>query len=166
MNELIEVRMTVNGEARAVTIDPRKTLADTIREDLGLTGTHVGCEHGVCGACTVLVDGAAARSCLTLAAQARGSEVVTVEGLAPEGEMNGLQQAMWESHGFQCGFCTPGFLMQLTALFDENPSPSEAEIRDTLSGNVCRCTGYETIVNGALRAAGQASAAGAPSARA
>jgi aerobic carbon-monoxide dehydrogenase small subunit len=124
-----------------------------IRQDLGLTGTHLGCEHGVCGACTVLVDGAASRSCLMLAVQADGSTVTTVEGLAVDGEMNRLQRAMWESHAFQCGFCTPGFLMQLTELLIENATPTEAEIRETLSGNICRCTGYESIVNGALLAA-------------
>jgi carbon-monoxide dehydrogenase small subunit len=154
MSETVDIELTVNGESHRVCIEPRKTLADTIRQDLGLTGTHLGCEHGVCGACTVLVDGAAARSCLMLAVQADGATVTTIEGLAPPGEMNDLQQAMWDSHGFQCGFCTPGFLMQLTELLAENATPTEAEIREALSGNICRCTGYETIVNGALRAAG------------
>jgi carbon-monoxide dehydrogenase small subunit len=154
MSDRMEVALTVNGEARRADVEARKTLADMIRQDLGLTGTHLGCEHGVCGACTVLVDGAAARSCLMLAVQADGSTVTTVEGLAPDGEMNRLQQAMWESHAFQCGFCTPGFLMQLTELLSENTSPTEAEIRVALSGNICRCTGYESIVNGALEAAG------------
>jgi carbon-monoxide dehydrogenase small subunit len=151
---LHDVELTVNGIARYGSVEPRRTLADFLREDLGLTGTHLGCEHGVCGACTVLVDGEPARSCLMLAVQARGAEVRTIEGLANDGEMNPLQQAMWESHGFQCGFCTPGFLMQITALLEENPNPGEAEIREALSGNLCRCTGYETIVNGVLRAAG------------
>jgi carbon-monoxide dehydrogenase small subunit len=150
----IAIELTVNGTVRQGQAEPRRTLADFLREDLGLTGTHVGCEHGVCGACTVLVDGEAARSCLMLAVQARGAEIRTVEGLAVDGEMNPLQQAMWDAHGFQCGFCTPGFLMQITALLDENPHPNEAEIREALSGNICRCTGYESIVNGALRAAG------------
>jgi carbon-monoxide dehydrogenase small subunit len=149
-----DVELTVNGIARHGTVEPRRTLADFLREDLGLTGTHLGCEHGVCGACTVLVDGEPARSCLMLAVQARGAEIRTIEGLANDGEMNPLQQAMWESHGFQCGFCTPGFLMQITALLEENPNPVEAEIREALSGNLCRCTGYESIVNGVLRAAG------------
>jgi carbon-monoxide dehydrogenase small subunit len=154
MSDNVDLELTVNGEARRATVEPRKTLADVLRQDLGLTGTHLGCEHGVCGACTVLVDGAAARSCLMLAVQAHGSTVTTVEGLAANGEMNRLQQAMWDSHGFQCGFCTPGFLMQLTEVLSENAKPTEAEIREALSGNICRCTGYETIVNGALRAAG------------
>jgi carbon-monoxide dehydrogenase small subunit len=154
MSDEIEIALTINGEARRARVEPRKTLADLIRQDLGLTGTHVGCEHGVCGACTVLVDGAAARSCLMLAVQADGSIVTTVEGLAVDGEMNRLQQSMWESHAFQCGFCTPGFLMQLTEFLSENVTPSEAEIREALSGNICRCTGYESIINGALLAAG------------
>lgn len=151
----IDVQLTVNGESRSGTVEPRRTLADFLREDLGLTGTHLGCEHGVCGACTVVVDGEPARSCLMLAVQARGADIVTVEGLAKNGEMNDLQRAMWESHGFQCGFCTPGFLMQITALLAENPEPDESEICEALSGNLCRCTGYESIVNGVLRAAGR-----------
>jgi carbon-monoxide dehydrogenase small subunit len=151
----MDITLTVNGEARQGTVEPRRTLADFLREDLALTGTHLGCEHGVCGACTVLVDGEPARSCLMLAVQARGTDVLTIEGLAKDGEMNPLQQAMWESHGFQCGFCTPGFLMQITALLKENPHPDETEIREALSGNLCRCTGYQSIVNGVLRAAGR-----------
>ena len=150
----VSVQLTVNGTTRQAPADVRKTLADFLREDLGLTGTHLGCEHGVCGACTVIVDGEPVRSCLMFAVQATGSNVTTIEGLAVDGQMNTLQEAMRESHGFQCGFCTPGFLMQITALLAENPSPSEAEIRDTLSGNLCRCTGYESIVNGVLRAVG------------
>jgi aerobic carbon-monoxide dehydrogenase small subunit len=149
-----DVELTVNGTLRQGSVEPRRTLADFLREDLGLTGTHLGCEHGVCGACTVLVDGEPARSCLMLAVQARGADILTIEGLANNGVMNPLQQAMWESHGFQCGFCTPGFLMQISALLAENPNPGEAEIREALSGNLCRCTGYESIVNGVLRAAG------------
>lgn len=149
-----DVELTVNGTPRLGSVEPRRTLADFLREDLGLTGTHLGCEHGICGACTVLVNGEPARSCLMLAVQARGADILTVEGLANNGVMNPLQQAMWESHGFQCGFCTPGFLMQISALLAENPHPDEAEIREALSGNLCRCTGYESIVNGVLRAAG------------
>jgi carbon-monoxide dehydrogenase small subunit len=149
-----EVELTVNGAVHRGSVEPRRTLADFLREDLGLTGTHLGCEHGVCGACTVLVDGEPARSCLMLTVQARGADVLTIEGLALGGELNPLQQAMWDSHGFQCGFCTPGFLMQITALLSESPDPTEAEIREALSGNLCRCTGYESIVNGVLRAAG------------
>ena len=153
-SERMEVPLTVNGVARAATVEPRRTLADLLRDDLGLTGTHVGCEHGVCGACTVLIDGYAARSCLTLAAQVRGAHITTIEGLAHGDELSPLQKAMWENYAFQCGFCTPGFLMQITELLGENDSPSEQEIREALSGNICRCTGYETIVNGVLAAAG------------
>ncbi len=156
-----DIKVTVNGTPYSGRVEARRTLADFLRDDLGLTGTHLGCEHGVCGACTVILDGDVARSCLTLAVQARGAEVVTVEGLAPDGEMGPLQQAMLETHGFQCGFCTPGFLMQISALLAERPEPTEAEIRDALSGNICRCTGYESIVDGVLRAVGPPS--GAPS---
>src|SRR4051794_23052286 len=147
------IQLTVNGESRSAPAEVRTTLADFLRDDLELTGTHLGCEHGVCGACTVIVDGEPARSCLLLAAQARGSDVVTIEGLAINGELNPLQQALWESHSFQCGFCTPGFVMQITALLADNSNPSEEDIRETLSGNICRCTGYESIVNGVLLAA-------------
>ena len=154
MTEKITVKLTANGAAREASAEPRKTLADFLREDLGLTGTHLGCEHGVCGACTVIVDGEAVRSCLMLAVQADGATVTTIEGLSDNGELNPLQEAMRDSHGFQCGFCTPGFMMQITALLSENASPSEDEIRETLSGNICRCTGYESILNGVLRAAG------------
>ncbi len=157
-----DIELTVNGTLRQGAVEPRRTLADFLREDLGLTGTHLGCEHGVCGACTVLVNGEPARSCLMLAVQARGADILTIEGLANDGMMNPLQQAMWESHGFQCGFCTPGFLMQITALLAENPDPAEAEIREALSGNLCRCTGYESIVNGVLRAAGHDSSLSGP----
>ena len=150
----IDVNLTVNGTERSATVEPRKTLADFLREDLDLTGTHLGCEHGVCGACTVLVDGVPARSCLMFAVQARGTSVTTIEGLGSPDDMSPLQQAMRDSHAFQCGFCTPGFMMQITALLDESPTPSETEIRETLSGNICRCTGYESILNGVLRAAG------------
>ena len=150
----MKIDLTVNGGARSGDAEPRKTLADFLREDLGLTGTHLGCEHGVCGACTVLLDGEPVRSCLMLAVQARGASVTTVEGLADDGVLNELQSALRDSHAFQCGFCTPGFVMQITALLAENPTPTEAEVRETLSGNLCRCTGYETIVDGALRAAG------------
>ena len=156
MSQPIDIQLTVNGVDRQGSAEPRKTLADYLREDLRLTGTHLGCEHGVCGACTVLVDGEPVRSCLMFAVQARGSEVTTIEGLSRDGAMNELQQAMRESHGFQCGFCTPGFLMQATALLDETPQPTEEEVREALSGNICRCTGYESIVNGVLRAAGVA----------
>jgi aerobic carbon-monoxide dehydrogenase small subunit len=155
MSDTVDVQMTVNGTSYSATVEPRKTLADVLRDDFELTGTHIGCEHGVCGACTVLIDGEAARSCLTFAVQVRGSEITTIEGLAEDGVLNPLQEAMRDSHGFQCGFCTPGFLMQITALLKENPTPSEPEIREALSGNVCRCTGYQSIVAGVLRATGQ-----------
>jgi carbon-monoxide dehydrogenase small subunit len=152
MTEPIPITLTVNGQSRSSEAEARKTLADFLREDLGLTGTHLGCEHGVCGACTILLDGEPVRSCLMLAVQARGADLTTIEGLASDGEPNPLQTALRESHGFQCGFCTPGFVMQITALLNESPQATEAEIRESLSGNLCRCTGYETIINGALRA--------------
>jgi len=151
--ELRRVRVTVNGTAHERTVEPRLTLADFLREELRLTGTHLGCEHGVCGACTVLVDGQTARSCLMLAVQANGKDVRTVEGLAPVGELNALQAAFWDKHGLQCGYCTPGVLMTLTELLAANPAPSEAEVRDALSGHLCRCTGYQNIVAAALEAA-------------
>ena len=154
MSERIPIDVTVNGEARRGEAEARKTLADFLREDLGLTGTHLGCEHGVCGACTVLLDGEPVRSCLMLAVQARGMSITTIEGVAVDGAMNTLQEALRDSHAFQCGFCTPGFVMQITALLAENPTASEPEIREALSGNICRCTGYETIVDGALLATG------------
>jgi carbon-monoxide dehydrogenase small subunit len=153
-NDTIPIGLTVNGVPREGAAEARKTLADFLREDLGLTGTHLGCEHGVCGACTVLLDDEPVRSCLMLAVQARGASITTIEGLARDGVMNPLQEALRGSHAFQCGFCTPGFVMQITALLAENSAPSELEVREALSGNLCRCTGYETIVNGALAAAG------------
>ncbi len=134
-------------------VEARRTLSDVIREDVGLTGTHLGCEHGVCGACTVLVDGQPARSCLMLAGQAEGAEITTIEGLArPDGSLHPIQQAMMDAHGFQCAFCSPGFLMSAVALLEENPNPTTAEIREELSGNLCRCTGYQSIVAGVERA--------------
>lgn len=155
-----KLSLTVNGTAYEVEVEPRRTLADAIRDDCGLTGTHLGCEHGVCGACTIMVDGAAVRSCLMLAVQAHGKDVLTVEGLGDPDDLHPLQQALRERHAFQCGFCTPGFVMTSLALLQENPSPDEAEIREVLSGNVCRCTGYQSIVEGVLlaaeRGAGQA----------
>jgi aerobic carbon-monoxide dehydrogenase small subunit len=150
----ILVQLNVNGQPREMRVEARKTLADALREDLALTGTHLGCEHGVCGACTVLVNGAAIRSCLMLAVQARGAEVLTIEGLElPDGQLHPLQQAFRESHSFQCGFCTPGFVMSALAFLEEQPSPSEADIREALSGNICRCTGYQSIVSGVQLAA-------------
>jgi len=143
----LEVRMKVNGEARSARVEPRKTLADFLREDCVLTGTHLGCEHGVCGACTVLVDGEAVRSCLMFAVQARGREVTTVEGIAPaDGRLSPVQEAFREAHGLQCGFCTPGFIVSVTAFLRDHPNPSESDIREGLSGNLCRCTGYQGIL--------------------
>src|SRR5215467_60964 len=146
------IRLTVNGRAYARTVEPRTTLADFLRDDLDLTGTHVGCEHGVCGACTVLLDGEPVRSCLLLAVQAEGAAVTTIEGLADGERLHPLQQAFWDHHGLQCGFCTPGILLTAKALLAENPRPTDAEIREAISGNLCRCTGYHFIVE-AIRAA-------------
>lgn len=148
----LAVNMTVNGEPQSVAIDPRRSLADVIREDIGLTGTHLGCEHGVCGACTILLDGEPARSCLMLAAQAEGAAITTIEGLATNGVMHPVQQAMYEAMSFQCAFCSPGFLMSTVALLRDNPNPTQAEIREELSGNLCRCTGYQSIVAGVEKA--------------
>lgn len=153
-DDVVTIRLTVNGVTHHVVVEPRRLLADVLREDLGLTGTNIGCEHGVCGSCTVLVDGQSVRSCLMFAVQANGHEVVTVEGLSRAGEMHPLQKAFWEQQGLQCGFCTPGFLMTAYELLQHNPNPSEEEIRSALSGNICRCTGYQHIVN-AVRAAAQ-----------
>ena len=146
-------RLTVNGKAYARIVEPRLTLADFLRHELGLTGTHLGCEHGVCGACTVLVDGCSTRACLMFAVQANGREVTTVEGLAPDGELSVLQQAFIDNHGLQCGFCTPGMLITLTELLREMPKPTEQDVREALTGNLCRCTGYAEIVAAALDAA-------------
>ena len=153
-DEFIPIRISVNGVKHRLFVEARRTLLDLLREDLGLTGTNVGCEHGSCGACTVLVNGKSARACLMLAVQANNREVSTVEGLARHGEMHPLQQAFWENQGLQCGFCTPGFLMTAYELLQENPDPSEEEIRYALSGNTCRCTGYQQIVD-AIRSAAQ-----------
>jgi aerobic carbon-monoxide dehydrogenase small subunit len=150
---MVDITVTVNGVARSGSVEARKTLADFLRDDLDLTGTHVGCEHGVCGACTVIVDGRPVRSCLMLAVQAASSEVTTIEGLATDGGLGPLQQAMWDSHSFQCGFCTPGFLMQATAFLGAHPDADEQQIREALSGNICRCTGYQSIIEGVLLAA-------------
>ncbi len=146
-------RITVNGKSHARVVEARLTLADFLRHELGLTGTHLGCEHGVCGACTVLVDGRTVRSCLMFAVQAHGSEVTTVEGLSPDDGLSVLQQAFMDNHGLQCGFCTPGMLITLTELLRDNPDPTEHEVRDALTGNLCRCTGYAGIVKAALDAA-------------
>ena len=152
----IQVELTVNGVRRRATVPPRLTLADFLRERLGLTGTHLGCEHGVCGACSVLVDGEAVRACLMFTVQADGAEVTTIEGIAaPDGELSAVQAAFREHHGLQCGFCTPGFVLSATALLRDNPDPSDDDIRIGLSGNLCRCTGYQGII-AAVRAAADA----------
>jgi carbon-monoxide dehydrogenase small subunit len=149
----IDIELKVNGSPRRATVPPRLTLADFLRVNCGLTGTHLGCEHGVCGACTIMLDGEAVRACLVFAVQADGSEVTTIEGLAsPDGELSAVQVAFREHHGLQCGFCTPGFVISATAFLDENPKPTDEEIRDALSGNLCRCTGYQGILD-AVRAA-------------
>ena len=160
MDQQVTIGVTVNGVRHERAVEPRLLLSDFLRHELGLTGTHVGCEHGVCGACTVLLDGDAVRSCLILAVQADGHELVTVEGLAPPGggdELHPLQAAFREAHGLQCGFCTPGFLMTLVPFLREHPHPSEPEIREALSGNLCRCTGYQGIVAAVQLAAGAGS---------
>jgi carbon-monoxide dehydrogenase small subunit len=146
-------RVTVNGKSYARIVDARLTLADFLRHELGFTGTHFGCEHGVCGACTVMVDGRSARSCLMFAVQANGCEVTTVEGLTPDHGLSVLQQAFVDNHGLQCGFCTPGMLITLTELLRDNADPTEQDVREALTGNLCRCTGYAGIVKAALDAA-------------
>jgi carbon-monoxide dehydrogenase small subunit len=149
-----EISLEVNGEPRTGRAEPRLTLADFLRDQLGLTGTHLGCEHGACGACTVLMDGRSVRACLTFAVQAAGHAVTTVEGLSRPGQpLHPIQEAFSEKHGLQCGFCTPGFLMSAVELLEENRRPSEAEIREHLSGNICRCTGYQNIVTAVQYAA-------------
>jgi len=152
-----EITLEVNGVAYTRTVEPRKLLTDFLREDLELVGTHVGCEHGVCGACTVLLDGRSARSCLTFAVQADGTKIVTIEGLAQGRELTRLQQAFWENHGLQCGFCTPGMLITATELLATDPAPTEERIREALAGVLCRCTGYQQIID-----AVKAAAAGSP----
>ena len=147
----MRIEVEINGARHAGEVEPRTLLSDFIRHTAGLTGTHVGCEHGVCGACTVQIDGETVRSCLMLAVQANGRSVLTVEGLAPDGaELHPLQQAFHERHALQCGFCTPGFLLSAEALLRERPDPSEREVREALAGNLCRCTGYEGIVEAVL----------------
>jgi len=142
----VAVEIRVNGEPRRAEVEPRLTLADFLRERCRLTGTHLGCEHGVCGACTVLLDGAAVRSCLVLAVQAQGREIRTVEGLAPHGGLTDVQAAFRDCHGLQCGFCTPGFVVTVTAMLADDPAPDDAAVREALSGNLCRCTGYQGIL--------------------
>jgi carbon-monoxide dehydrogenase small subunit len=149
----IPVTLTVNGRTYRVFAEPRRLLSDVLREDCGLTGTHVGCEHGVCGACTILFDGAPARACLLYAVQAQGHAITTIEAFAANGELSVVQQALHEEHGLQCGFCTPGIVVTMEAWLEQHPDPTEAEIRDALSGNLCRCTGYHNIVAAVMKAA-------------
>ena len=146
--------LRVNGRDFEIFVEPRKTLADALREDCGLTGTHLGCEHGVCGACTILLDGDPVRSCLMFAVQCQGTEIRTVEGLADGDDLHPMQKAFWEHHGLQCGFCTPGFLMLATGAIEKKPSMSDEELREMLSSNLCRCTGYQNILS-AVRAAAE-----------
>lgn len=149
-----EIEVTINGHRYRGTVEPRKLLTDFLRDDLDLTGTHVGCEHGVCGACTVLLNDEPVRACLMFAVQVNGAELKTIEGLAPSAtELHALQEKFWEFHGLQCGFCTPGILLTAKALLKEKPAPSEAEIREWISGNLCRCTGYQNIVKAIQEAA-------------
>lgn len=160
MTAAIPVEITVNGTSRRALIEPRTTLVDFLREHCGLTGTHVGCEHGICGACSVLLDGDPVRACCLFAVQAEGMSVTTVEGLAPaRGELSALQDAFLECHAMQCGYCTPGMLVACTDLLARVPHPSEAEIRDAIGGNICRCTGYQQIVDAVKLASGQGAAA-------
>jgi aerobic carbon-monoxide dehydrogenase small subunit len=155
------ISVTVNGKQYRREVEPRLTLADFLRHEIDLTGTHIGCEHGVCGACTILLNGSSTRSCLTFAVQANGQQVTTIEGLAaPDGTLSPLQQAMADNHGLQCGFCTPGMLITLTELLRDDPNPDDAKIRETITGNLCRCTGYSGIVAAARQAARQGRGAG------
>ncbi len=153
MTAPVSISLVVNGETHELTVPPRKLLSDALRDDLHLTGTHVGCEHGVCGACTILIDGQPSRSCLTYAVQMEGHELTTIESVADGAILSPLQQALHEEHGLQCGFCTAGIVMTFEAYLRDNPDPDEAEIRDVLSGNLCRCTGYQNIVTAILKAA-------------
>jgi aerobic carbon-monoxide dehydrogenase small subunit len=152
MSDKIEITLGLNGRSYRVRVEPRRTLADVIRDDCGLTGTHIGCEHGVCGACTIIVDGEVVRSCLMFAVQAQGSHIRTVEGLANGSELHPLQRAFMDHHGLQCGYCTPGFLMLAAGVLEREPDLSDEELADVLSSNLCRCTGYHNIL-AAVRAA-------------
>ena len=153
MSNLFKLSLTVNGKEYEREIEPRLLLSDFLRHELGMTGTHVGCEHGVCGACTILFDGDPVRSCLMFAVQAHGHDLLTVEGLGTIDNLHPIQQAFWEAHGLQCGFCTPGILTTLVPFLEENPDPSQEEIRSAISGNLCRCTGYQHIVEAVQLAA-------------
>lgn len=158
MSNVFDIAVTVNGTRYDRTVEPRLLLSDFLRRDLNLTGTHIGCEHGVCGACTILFDGQPARSCLMFAVQTNGHEIITVEGLGTIDELHPIQEAFREAHGVQCGFCTPGILTTLVPFLEENPNPDEQEIREAISGNICRCTGYQHIVDAVKIAAEKMSA--------
>ena len=167
MTDLQQVTLTVNGREYALAVEPRRLLVDVLRDEFGLTGTHIGCEHGVCGTCTVLLDGASIRSCITLAVQADGCEIRTVEGLADGAALNPLQEEFWDKQGLQCGYCTPGMLMRACELLEQTPDPSAEQVREGIASNLCRCTGYQYIVEAVLAAAprmrdGQRTAAGTP----
>jgi len=153
VNDRLPITLKVNGRTYRADVEARALLSDVLRDDCRLTGTHLACEHGVCGACTIIVDGAAVRSCLMFAVQAQGAEITTVEGLAPEGELNPVQEAMRDCHGLQCGFCTPGIVVSMTAYLGSHPNPTDDELRDAMSGNLCRCTGYQGILAAARQAA-------------
>ncbi|HLI58977.1 MAG TPA: (2Fe-2S)-binding protein [Solirubrobacteraceae bacterium] len=157
MSGIVNVRLKVNGEEHELQIEPRLLLVHALRDELGLTGTHVGCDTSNCGACTVHMDGRSVKSCTVLAVQAEGAEVTTIEGLGSEGDLHPVQEAFWNNHGLQCGYCTPGMIMAAAALLDENPTPTEQEIRHGLEGNLCRCTGYHNIIRAVLDASGQLS---------
>lgn len=153
MTDTIAITLNINGEDHRVQVEPRRTLADTIRDDCGKTGTHIGCEHGVCGSCTIIVDGEPMRSCLMFAVQADGRKLRTVEGLAKGEELHPLQRAFIDNHGLQCGFCTPGFLMLATSVLEKDPNIADADLLDALSSNLCRCTGYQNIIKAVRQAA-------------
>jgi carbon-monoxide dehydrogenase small subunit len=155
MSDKVEITLNLNGRPYRVRVEPRRTLADAIRDDCGLTGTHIGCEHGVCGACTVIVDGEVVRACLMFAVQAEGRRIRTVEGLAQGGKLHPLQRAFMEHHGLQCGYCTPGFLMLAAGVLEREPDLSDEELADVLSSNLCRCTGYDNIVTAVRSAAAE-----------
>jgi aerobic carbon-monoxide dehydrogenase small subunit len=157
----VRVTVTVNGREENKEVEPRLLLVHFLRDTLGLTGTHVGCDTSNCGACTVLLDGESVKSCTVLAAQADGAQVTTIEGMASDGDLHPLQQAFWEHHGLQCGYCTPGMIMAAADLLQRNPNPTEEEVREGLAGNLCRCTGYHNIVKAVMAASGQGDAAGA-----
>jgi len=165
MTDKVSITLTVNGRDHAVAVEPRRTLADALRDDCGLTGTHLGCEHGVCGACTVLVDGKPVRACLMFAVQAAGRPVRTVEGLADGETLHPLQRAFWENHGLQCGFCTPGFLMLAAGALEADPDIADEDLVDILSSNLCRCTGYQNILKSVRQAAAEMRACGSSAAR-